>query len=403
MSTKYPVREDMILVALDSKYVYISKEVFTALFENSHIYYKKDYIEALEDNKIKFNKLKELSRDAGIPYSLFFAPIEKVQKQIEENNDIIFKGVQGGPIAISSRGDIHLRDINLIIKDIQKRQQLLTKNHRETVINPIINLRQQQSIVDMANAIVSTLDLDMNKFRNYSKKEAAYEYLVTCLEEKNVIISRSRRGVMPQTIRKELHFSGFSVKHKKYPAIFLHSKDEDKANDPAGRRIFTIFLLLSCMANKRFAVVSYNQNVKEPAQNIEYITAEEILMPEDAISGIRVNNIEEIESIADCFKVTPSMALVRLKRLGCINEDDFNSFFELLDRKWQEASEQNDGNGFKYNAKDTTRIITYNGKLFTAEIINLLRANKISAGDASRLLLFKKKTKSMLTELEEKI
>ena len=52
MSVKYPIREDMILVALDSRYVYIPKVVFEALFENSHIYYKQDYKRALNDNKI---------------------------------------------------------------------------------------------------------------------------------------------------------------------------------------------------------------------------------------------------------------------------------------------------------------------------------------------------------------
>lgn len=64
---------------------------------------------------------------------------------------------------------------------------------------------------------------------------------------------------------------------------------------------------------------------------------------------------------------------------------------------------QQSKNGFKFNIKDTTRIITYNGNLFTAEVINLLRTNKITTGDASRLLLFKKKSKSLLSELKEKV
>ncbi|MBQ3318600.1 hypothetical protein IJG76_01115 [Candidatus Saccharibacteria bacterium] len=401
--TKYPVRENMILVALDSKYTYIPKEVFVMLFENSHIYYKRDYIKALEDNKIKFSKLRDLSREAGIPYSLFFAPIEKVEENINKNNEILFTGIQEGPIAIASRGDIRIRDINLIVKDIQKRQLFLAKNHREVVPNPILNLRQQQTSTDMANLIIKSLNLDMDKFRNYSSKDSAYNYLVSCLENNNIIISRSRKGVMPQTIKPGLNFSGFSVKHKKYPAIFLHSKDEDRINDPAGRRIFTIFLLLACIANKRFATVSYNQSVEEPAQNIEYIVAEEILMPEDAISGTRIDNINELENIAEFFKVTPSMALVRLKRLGCIDRETFEKIFELLKNKWKNDSEQQSKMGFKFNIKDTTRIVTYNGKLFTTEVINLLRANKLSAGDASRLLFFKKKSKSLLNELKENI
>lgn len=403
MNKKYPVREDMILVALDSNYVYIPKEVFVALFENSHIYYKSDYKKALADSRIRFKVLKDLSRDAGIPYSLFFAPLDKVHGQIEANNDILFKGVQDTPMAIASRGDIHLRDINLIIKDIQKRQQFLAKNHRDTEENPIINLRQQQSVPDMARLIISTLDLDMDKFRSHSSKESSYNYLVSHLESKNIIISRSRRGVMPQTIRKELSFSGFSVRHKKYPAIFLHSKDEDMASDPAGRRIFTIFLLLSCIANKRYVMVSYSQSVKEPAQNIEYMLAEEILMPEDAVSSIRVNSIEEVEALAESFKVTPSMTLVRLKRLGCLSEETFDTLFNLLDRKWREATSSSSKGCYVRDANITTKVITYNGQLFTAEIISLLRMGKLGIKDASRLLLFKNRPRTLLSDIGEKI
>ena len=403
MYVKYPIRKDMILVALNSKYVYIRKDVFEALFENSHVYYKSSYRKALDDNRIKFRVLQDLSREAGIPYSLFFAPMEKVEANIKQSNENIFKGVQDVPIAIASRGDIKIRDVNLIIKDIQKRQQLMARNHREIGPNVIINLRQHEDISEFAKLIIKTLGLDMDKFRSYATKRAAYEYLVTTLEYKNIIISRSRRGYMPQTIKNGLNFSGFAVRHKKYPAIFLHSKDEDNISDPAGRRIFTIILLLTYMANKRFAIVSYNQSTKEPTRNIEYIIAEEILMPESAISGIRLSNLDELNEIADAFKVTPSMALVRLRRLSCISDETFEKLLETLNNKWQEASSQKSNFKFGDKTKEATKVITYNGRLFTLEVINLLRAGKLSPGDASRLLVFRKRSGKILDELKEKL
>ena len=97
------------------------------------------------------------------------------------------------------------------------------------------------------------------------------------------------------------------------------------------------------------------------------------------------------------------MALIRLKRLGCIDKEIFERFFDLLKDKWENDSIQQSKVGFGFNIKDTTRIVTYNGKLFTTEVINLLRANKLSAGDASRLLFFKKKSRALLTELKESI
>lgn len=402
MRKKYPIRDDIILVALDSRYVYIRKDVFTLLFENTHIYYKKDYLRSLTDNKIKFSKLQELSREAGIPYSLFFAPIDRVEENIQKNNDILFAGVQNVPIAIASRGDIMVRDVNLIIKDIQKRQQFMARYNAGTPMNAFMTLRPSE-VVDTAALIVQTLEIDMDKFRSYSKKESAYDFLVSALEKKNIIVSRSRPGVMPQTIKPGLAFSGFAVRHKKYPAIFLHSKDDDSTDDPAGRRIFTIFLLLACITNKKFATVSYNQNVKEPAQNIEYLIAEEILMPEAAVSGIRVDTLAELDVVAKAFQVTPSMAAVRLKRLKCLDSSTFDILFDDLNKKWLEAPLSKEKGKFVYNVKDITKVITYNGRLFTECVVGLLRSNKLNEGDAARLLLFKKRSKSLVKEIADKI
>jgi hypothetical protein len=395
--------DGLFLVALDSKYVYIQRTVFVELFKNSHVYYLKDYQKALEDNRIKFNTLRELSRRAGIPYSLFFAPIDKVEDNIDRNNSILFEGVQNVPMAIASRGDVSITDVNLIIKDIQKRQRFMSKRTAKVNNNVMIGLPPIHDVADGAFMILELLGLDMNKFRNYTTKEKAYEYLVSVLENNNIIISRSRIGAMPQNIRRELAFSGFTVRHKKYPAIFLYSKDEDMVNDPVGRRIFTIFLLLSCMANNRYAVVSYNQNVEGPIENIEYQVAEEILMPEEAVSGVRVESVEELKDLSNTFKVTPSMALMRLKRLGCIGKVKFDEMYEELKLERIEASKKVAKKGFKYNVPDTTKIITYNGRLFTSKVIDLLRTGKISMVEASRLLVFRKKGKTVIQDIMEKV
>ena len=395
-------KEELILVALDSKYVYIQKSVFIALFENSHIYYKKDYNEALKNNRIKFSRLEKLSREAGIPYSLFFAPIDKVEENIKNNNNIIFSGVTDVPIVISSRGDIRVRDINLIIKDIQKRQQFLTKKHPEFADNPLLNLRLQQDPIRISESILNILKIDMDKFRSYSSKELSYNYLISRLEDNNILISRSRIGVMPQTIKTGLNFSGFLVKHRKFPALFLHPKDEDKISDPSGRRIFTIFLLLVCIVNKKYAIVTYSQNVREPAQNIEYLVAEEILMPESMICGTQVGNLNKLKEIADLFKVTPSMAAVRLRRLGIIHKETFDNFLNELELEWDEARKQSKGSHYR-SPKDLKRVIDYNGMIFTKEVMMSLKGGELSIGDATRLLMFKKKRKDVIYKILEQI
>lgn len=64
--------DELLSVAIDSKYIYISLSIFKQLFEgSSHVYYLTDYQRAVTERKIKINKLIELARKAQIPYSLF--------------------------------------------------------------------------------------------------------------------------------------------------------------------------------------------------------------------------------------------------------------------------------------------------------------------------------------------
>lgn len=398
MPGSLPIRDDKILVSLDSKYVYISKDVFKRLFENSHVYYLTDYKKAFSDNKIKFRKLVALSRKAGIPYSLFFAPIETVEKNIKRNGDILFQGVSEGMVSIAGRGDVRINDVNLIVKDIQKRQFFMSKHKKETDENLIFTIDRNRDVELFAKEIINTVHLDMKKFWAYGNKGKAYDFLVDSLEESNIMISRSRLGYMPQAINPDVYFSGFVVKNKKFPTIFLYTKDENDVSDPAGRRIFTIMLLLACMANKRFAMVSYDQSVKDIIKNFEYQVAEEILMPRSAIDGMTVGSTLDIKALADNFKVTPSMVLMRMKRLGLVSNKDFDKFYNEITEERRAALSANKET-YHYNPKDITKIVTYNGKLFCNEVIDLLRSKQIDYSTASRLLLFRKKDTKIINTL----
>lgn len=400
MPKKLPILEDKILVSLDSKYIYISKRVFEELFNNSHVYYLLDYINACKNNKIKFRKLVDLSRKAGIPYSLFFAPLEIVEKNKKRNDEILFQGAPNGLFSIAGRGDVKLNDINLIIKDLQRRQAFMSKHEKEAERNPILTIKRKNDVEIFAKEIVDALHVDMEKIWSCKNKSKAYDILVEKLEESNIIVARSRLGYMPQSINPDVYFSGITIKNKKFPAIFLYTKDESNVGDPAGRRIFTIMLLLACMANDRFVMVSYDQSVKNTVEIFEYKVAEEILMPRSIIEGILVNSILDIKTLADALKVTPSMALMRLKRLGLLNNEDFNNFYNEISNERIEAT-RNTQKSYYYNPKDVTKVITYNGRLFCNEVISLLQSNKIDYSTASNLLLFRKKDTKMINRLME--
>lgn len=399
MSQKYPIVKGKMLVALDSKYIYIPKEVFVTLFENSQVYYLSDYKKAISDNRIRYSKLRDMSREANIPYSLFFAPKEVVERNIQRNNNILFQGVPDGMLLIAGRGNLRLNDVGLIIKDIQKRQMLMTKYRPEVKDSPVLSITKNENDELFAKQIINALGLDMEKFRAYSSKNDSYQFLTDNLERNNIMISRSRKGYMPQSISPNVAFSGLIVKDKKFPTIFLHARDEDMVSDPSGRRIFTVFLLLSCMANRRFVSVSYDQGVKEVIKNFEYRVAEEMLVPRSALEGAVIGSIDDIKKISDYFKVTPSMALMRLKRTGLVSSGEFDKYFDIIKEERKMAEENRKKGTYRRAPKITTGIVAYNSKLFCREVIRRMEAGKIGKGEARRLLVFNKRPFSAIREL----
>ncbi len=390
--------DELLSVAIDSKYIYISLSIFKQLFEgSSHVYYLTDYQRAVTERKIKINKLIELARKAQIPYSLFFAPKKLVDANIKRNEQLLFQGVDKGIISMAGRGNVEIKDINLIVKDIRKRQLFLAKYNKAVPDNPILHIQRDPDTQLYAKSILESLNLDMNKLRGYKNKSSAYDFLVKELERTNILISRSQKGAMPQAIKKDVRFSGIAVKHKKYPAIFLYTKDESDIADPTGRRIFTIVLLLVCMSLNHFSPVSYDSNLQNPIETKEYIITEEILMPQEMIDGITVESLSDIQNLSSIFKVTPSMVLMRLKRLRLIDDECFNRFFDDISEERKEAQKKNKKIQFKIN--ETTKIINYNGRKFTTNVLQLLSAKVISQGEACRLLGRHRKSSSFIEQI----
>ena len=393
------MKEGVLSVSVGKGSIYIDSRIFAKLFGNSHVYHKRGYRDAVDKKKITLKCLQELAREANIPYSLFFAPEEVVDKQIERNNRELFKGVNETQFYMTERGKVEIRDINLIIKDIIKRQKLMKKFFPEEKDNEIVYLlkRSNMSIEKQANAIVCKVGLDLETLRSSNKKEDAYNYLVNLCESHNIYISRSRIGVMPQNISTKVAFSGLAVRDKKFPSIFLYSKDETMVRDPAGRRIFTILLLLVCIARGRFCLVSYDSKSTDLTNDDEYRIVEEILMPKKEFEQLNISDISELNTIADRFKVTPRAALVRLRKLNKLNKRDYDEIYCILDIRYAQDKKQSN---HPYKVSDATKVKTYCGLEFTKRVFNLYDRGRLSEGDLRRVLLFNKKPKKFLQDLQ---
>lgn len=111
-------------VLLNGQRSLIDESVFTALLDNSVASTYAAYRKAVESSSIDFADLICLARKGEILYVLFFALLPVVKAQIKINTDKLLNGLTKETFSLNSRERVNLRDIELIVKDLLRKQAL---------------------------------------------------------------------------------------------------------------------------------------------------------------------------------------------------------------------------------------------------------------------------------------
>ncbi len=363
-------------VILESSRTLIDDAVFVGLFENSVVSGRAAYRQALMKNEISFSELIKLARKAEIPYTLFFAPYEMVQAQLRAKTDKLLQGVTKGTFALNSRQTVELRDIELIVKDLLRKQELLKKHDRTIPRNRIVGLlrRPGTSIEEDVRKLLEALGLAPGAFRNAKSKQAALNVLISCLESNQILVAQSVNNFMPQRLQG-IHFSGITVKDTKIPYIFLAGGDHGDQQEPTGRQLFTLTLLTVLVARGIFSPVTYDGLSTASQPGREYELVGEILMPQQNMNSAPLRTLDDIKKLADELKVTPSAAAVRAVRLGLISQDQVHEYLEELSIQFSNRPKPQPRTPKPINA-----VRKYNGREFSVRMLDALDAGKISAG-----------------------
>ena len=284
-----------------------------------------DYRHALENGRIKLTRLEDLAHRGEIPLALFFAPDDVVKTQVKRKNARLLRGLtQKGTFQIGGRHEIRLGEIDLLLKDLLRKQEQLKKIDDSLTINPVMGRLgdPNRPSEDIAQTLVDLIGFSREQFQSYSKKADALEYFIDVLETKQILVSRSvRQTFMPQKIPKG--FSGLTVRDKKIPYIFLPGGGEEEYYEPEGRRIFTLAILTVLVAQKTFASVTWNHGeitteAIDSKPEKAYDIAGSFLMPARDLKHFPLTTCEEVEVAANKFQVTPSAVIVRAARSGML-------------------------------------------------------------------------------------
>jgi hypothetical protein len=381
-----------------SEAVAIDGGIYTSLFENSYVHRMAPYQHSLESGQITFRELRSLARQAEIPYVFFFAPRAFVDQQLKRKSDLLLAGTGKDTFSLNTRGSVAVRDIELIIKDLLRKQTLPKKTLREPE-NHIVGMLKgsRLAVPEQAAQVRDALKIDLDHIAKLPKK-VTFDYLVDLLGKRNIFVAQSAVAHMPQTIQDHVRFSGICIRDKTYPFIFLNNKDEEKSFEPEGRKVLTLVLLLVCITKAKFAPVTYSDQAKDLIHTREYEIAEEILMPQADLAAVSLDSLAALRDYADRYSVTPSACLMRLRRLNRLSADEAEQYFQLLKDEFASRKPSRGG-----HAAETTAFLKYNSPAYTAKVFELLDRGAIGKSDARRVLLQNRQKVEFLDELRNKL
>ncbi len=387
---------DDIHVTIGREEIAINRDVFLILLEFPPIKQRAPYKKALEVGKITLDNLRLLSTEANVPYPLFFASQELLKEQVRDQKKELFEKMPSkDEIRLSSRGKMKSDDIALIVKDLGGKQDLLKKrilqNEADNKFVGLILKSQKTGVVicDLATETRNYFGIDLVEFRKKNKTKAL-SYLCEKLEEKNIFVSRSSHNFMPQNIDKNIPLSGICVKDKKFPFIFINTRDGD--NEPLileteGRQTFTLVLMLVGIGMNKFVLSSKDKNSMSELERIIFKIAGEVLLPREDLLKVNLSGIGDLENWSTFFSVTPSMLLMRLKEERLINKSLAENYFQVLKEKSNMAKK---GKAPKRSPLPENGYAKYNGERFSREVMLAHNHGKITR-DESSLFLFKRR------------
>lgn len=364
----------------------VPKEVYCLLFDHTVARRRDPYLVSIQENSIRYSDLKNLCKAAEIPYPLLLAPIDVIEREIAKFEKMVFYGVSKSELALSSRGNVKLADISLILKDLTRKQSLLRKHVASDNTFPDYFKRRKLDITEKVYELSELTGYRAQDVATLSK-EATFNHLRGLLAEKNIYVSLYMHNFCPQQISPNLKFSGICIKDKKCPYIFVRAGDENSAVELWGRRLFTLALLLACMCNGKFGTVSLDGRSRDLIDDNQYMLAEELLMPSCQLLEKKVASILDIKELSDTFSTSPSAMVMRLFRLKIISDDEKNAYLDILNEDYTKLISQKDGGRRPSVEKAVTQ---YNSPRLVKTVTDLVISGGMSERDARNLLYYKK-------------
>ncbi|TFD12895.1 hypothetical protein E3T35_06300 [Cryobacterium sp. TMT1-2-2] len=390
----------MIDVLVNGSPVPIDRAVFTLLLDNSVAGTYVDYDRALASGSIKLRRLEFLCRRGDIPLPLFFAPLALADAQVTAKTDKLLAGVSKDTFSIGSRAKVELRDVELIVKDLVRKQELLRRHDSTLGKNRVVGVISKAAPTPEEDAakLMAAIGLSHEAIRACRKKGDALELMIERLEANQVLVARSVQHYMPQRL-SHVKFSGMTIRDNKVPFIFLAGGDHGDQQEPVGRTIFTLALMAVLIGRRIFAPMTWDGGSAETDLGREYDIAGAMLLPAEQLRSMRPTSLDDMKRASDEFNVTASAVVVRAMRLGLIRPDAATDYLAELRSEFSQIP----SGGPRSAILPENAVKRYGGRELSRRMLRALDASSISQREFCRAVCLDRLKPSQIMDLRRAV
>ncbi|PQV62955.1 Zn-dependent peptidase ImmA, M78 family [Abditibacterium utsteinense] len=331
-------------------------------------------VEAWEESgQLTFKQAEKLAQKTYTPFGyLYLSNPPEVTLPIRD-----FRTIEGQPIATPSVDLVETVDA-VILRQQWYRDYAISNG--ENQLSFVGSLSINEDIVTSARQICDYFGLETKTRTQARNYEEALDVQRQCLEGHGVLVMQS--GIVGENTHRALNveeFRGFALADPYAPVIFINSKDFKAA------QMFTLMheLVHICLG---VSGVSNLTKTYAPNREVEIFcnaVAAEILVPEDELRNKIPAAMDKggLDALMRYFKVSLLVILRRLRDLGLITGQNFETWYGEAIARFQAKAEATGGGGNYYNTK-----ISRLGKRFLSAVVENAIDGRIGYKEAFRLL-----------------
>ncbi|MDQ5971641.1 MAG: hypothetical protein QG566_587 [Patescibacteria group bacterium] len=290
---------------------------------------------AFNVSSITYNELKSISEKIHLPWQMFLLDMDNLKRELEniEKNRLdkfpkellqIHKRKSAGEVTSKRIIDRQIRTQSFVVSQLP-----------ENFVCDFSGSLKGKDMQNCVNNIISYFHIDLNYFRSRESGEKAKEYLIQQIHLKgNINISQGVRknGILPEVKNTSTLYkntSGFVVKDKKIPFIFLPS--ELNPNENHFRQIYTLMYLIVIIGMEEYSHAIENYSIQKIRDDKKFKlindVVSEILLPTSITNSLGFNSIDRdmVNKLKDEYKISYTAILFVLRIRKKIDKEYYES------------------------------------------------------------------------------